>query len=72
MAARIPRRSSGLTHLDAQSRPTMVDVGAKPITHRIAEAEARLRLPDTVALALRRSGHRTRKGPCSIPPSWRA
>lgn len=41
----------------------MVDVGAKAVTHRIAEAEARVRLPAAVARALRRSGHRTRKGP---------
>jgi cyclic pyranopterin monophosphate synthase len=52
-----------LTHLDARARPTMVDVGAKPITHRIAEAEARVRLPALVARALRRTGHRTKKGP---------
>jgi cyclic pyranopterin monophosphate synthase len=56
-------RSSRLTHLDARSRPTMVDVGAKAVTHRIAEAEARVRLPAAVARALRRSGHRTKKGP---------
>ncbi|HEX2789369.1 MAG TPA: cyclic pyranopterin monophosphate synthase MoaC [Steroidobacteraceae bacterium] len=61
----MPRRTrnSGLTHLDARSRPTMVDVGAKAITHRIAEAEARIRLPAAVARALKRSGHRTKKGP---------
>ena len=41
----------------------MVDVGAKSVTHRIAEAEARVRLPAAVARALRRSGHRTKKGP---------
>ena len=41
----------------------MVDVGAKAVTHRIAEAEARVRLPAAVARALRRSGHRTKKGP---------
>jgi len=41
----------------------MVDVGAKAVTHRIAEAEARIRLPAAVARALRRSGHRTKKGP---------
>jgi cyclic pyranopterin monophosphate synthase len=52
-----------LTHLDARSRPTMVDVGAKAVTHRIAEAEARVRLPAPVAKALRRTGHRTKKGP---------
>ena len=61
----MPRRTRNarLTHLDARSRPTMVNVGAKPITHRIAEAEARVRLPAAVARALRRSGHRTKKGP---------
>src|SRR6202140_6002312 len=61
----MPRRirDPRLTHLDARSRPAMVDVGAKPTTHRIAEAEARVRLPVAVARALRRSGHRTKKGP---------
>jgi cyclic pyranopterin monophosphate synthase len=61
----MPRRTrnAGLSHLDARSRPTMVDVGAKAVTHRIAEAEARVRLPAVVARALRRSGHRTKKGP---------
>lgn len=52
-----------LTHLDAANRPTMVDVGEKSITERAATAEARLRLPRAVAQALRRTGHRTRKGP---------
>jgi cyclic pyranopterin monophosphate synthase len=52
-----------LTHLDSNNRPTMVDVGAKEVTHRIAVAEARVRLPRAVAAALRKSGHRTRKGP---------
>jgi cyclic pyranopterin phosphate synthase len=41
----------------------MVDVGAKSITHRVAEAEARVILPRPVAEALRASGHRTKKGP---------
>src|ERR1700722_12220453 len=61
----MPRRArkARLTHLDARSRPTMVDVGAKAVTHRIAEAEARVRVPPAVARALRRSGHRTKKGP---------
>jgi cyclic pyranopterin phosphate synthase len=52
-----------LTHLDAANRPTMVDVGDKAVTHRVATAEARLRMPRAVAEALRESGHRTRKGP---------
>ena len=41
----------------------MVDVGAKEVTHRVAVAEARIRLPRTVARALAESGHRTGKGP---------
>ncbi|HWW32359.1 MAG TPA: cyclic pyranopterin monophosphate synthase MoaC [Steroidobacteraceae bacterium] len=52
-----------LSHLDARDRPAMVDVGAKEVTHRTAEAEARVRLPAAVARALRASGHRTSKGP---------
>jgi cyclic pyranopterin monophosphate synthase len=54
---------SGLSHLDARNRPTMVDVGAKEVTHRMASAEARVRLPRNVGIALRRTGHRTKKGP---------
>ena len=66
MAARNSTRSgspSRLTHLDAANRPTMVDVGDKPVTRREAIAEARVRLPAAVARALAASGHRTRKGP---------
>ncbi|MGH8289475.1 MAG: cyclic pyranopterin monophosphate synthase MoaC [Steroidobacteraceae bacterium] len=54
---------TGLSHLDSHDRPTMVDVGSKEVTHREAIAEARIRLPRKVAEALRKSGHRTRKGP---------
>src|ERR1700755_2868877 len=53
----------GLTHLDSDNRPSMVDVGGKEATHRVAVAEARLKLPPNVAEALRESGHRTKKGP---------
>jgi cyclic pyranopterin phosphate synthase len=56
-------RRARLTHLDARDRPTMVDVGAKAVTARTAEAEARIRVPPAVARALRASGHRTKKGP---------
>jgi cyclic pyranopterin phosphate synthase len=56
-------RRPRLSHLDARDRPAMVDVGAKEVTHRTAEAEARIRLPPAVARALRASGHRTKKGP---------
>ena len=52
-----------LTHVNARRQPSMVDVGAKDVTHRVAVAEARVRLPRSVARALRASGHRTSKGP---------
>jgi cyclic pyranopterin monophosphate synthase len=52
-----------LTHLDESNRPTMVDVSGKDVTQRVATAEARVRFPKNVAAALRKSGHRTKKGP---------
>jgi cyclic pyranopterin phosphate synthase len=55
--------SSRLTHLDSANRPTMVDVSGKEVTQRVAVAEATVRLPENVAEELRRTGHRTRKGP---------
>jgi len=55
--------TTALTHLDKRNRPTMVDVSAKDVTHRVATAEARVRFPRNVADALRKSGHRTKKGP---------
>ena len=57
------RKTSTLTHLDAANRPTMVDVGAKVATLREASAEAMVKLPPAVARELRRTGHRTKKGP---------
>ncbi len=51
------------THLDANSNPTMVDVGDKAATKRSATAEARVRFPPAVAAALRESGLRSPKGP---------
>ena len=56
-------RGHGLTHLDRDNRPAMVDVGGKQATDRVAVAEARVKLPPNVARALRASGHRTKKGP---------
>jgi cyclic pyranopterin phosphate synthase len=57
------RSNAGLTHLDAARRPTMVDVSDKVVTRRSATAEARIKLPNSVARALAVTGHRTRKGP---------
>ncbi|MFT3904682.1 MAG: cyclic pyranopterin monophosphate synthase MoaC [Steroidobacteraceae bacterium] len=54
---------SRFTHLDAARRPSMVAVGAKAVTQRVAEAEALVRLPPAVARELARTGHRSSKGP---------
>lgn len=52
-----------LTHVDAQGRPTMVDVSGKAVTLRTAVAESRVRFPAPVARALRDAGFATKKGP---------
>ncbi|MFG0612537.1 cyclic pyranopterin monophosphate synthase MoaC [Delftia sp. WSY_14] len=42
---------SSLTHFDAQGQAHMVDVGAKPATHRIAVAEGSITMqPETLAI----------------------
>jgi cyclic pyranopterin monophosphate synthase len=51
------------SHLDAERRPTMVDVSGKSVTKRTAVAEARVEFPPAVAAALRESGLRSSKGP---------
>jgi cyclic pyranopterin phosphate synthase len=51
------------SHVDDRSLPSMVDVGGKPVTHRTATAEARVRFPAEVASALRDAGFATSKGP---------
>lgn len=51
------------THLDADQRPSMVDVSDKIATARTATAEARVQFPSAVAAALRESGLRSAKGP---------
>jgi cyclic pyranopterin monophosphate synthase len=51
------------THLDAERRPTMVDVGGKAVVKRTAVAEAKVLFPPAVAAALRESGLHSSKGP---------
>jgi len=51
------------THLDADQRPTMVDVSGKTATRRSATAEAHVKFPAAVAAALRDQGLRSAKGP---------
>jgi len=53
----------GLTHVGADDRPRMVDVGAKQPTARMAVAVATLRFPANVLRALRARGMRSKKGP---------
>lgn len=45
--------SSPLSHLDAEARPRMVNVGGKTATQRLAHAQARVRFPPEVAAQLR-------------------
>jgi len=52
-----------LSHVDADGRPRMVDVGAKMPTQREATAEARVLFPAGVAKTLRAEGLRSKKGP---------
>ncbi len=54
---------TGLSHLDAERRPTMVDVSDKTACKRTAVAEARVRFPSAVTAALRDGGMRSPKGP---------
>jgi cyclic pyranopterin monophosphate synthase len=51
------------SHLNAEQRPTMVDVGEKTTSKRTAQEEARVRFPSEVAAALRDNGLRSPKGP---------
>ncbi|MEO7414074.1 MAG: cyclic pyranopterin monophosphate synthase MoaC [Opitutaceae bacterium] len=51
------------THLDAQNRPAMVNVGDKPVTKRTAHAVAVVALPTPLAALLRDGEIATKKGP---------
>lgn len=61
MATRKSARD-GLTHVDPQGRPAMVDVSDKVATAREALAECRVRFPAGVAASLRAQGMATAKG----------
>jgi cyclic pyranopterin phosphate synthase len=51
------------SHLDAQNRPAMVNVGDKPVTKRTAHAVAIVSLPAELATLLRDGEITTKKGP---------
>lgn len=51
------------SHLDAQNRPAMVNVGEKAVTRRTAHAVALVTLPPELAALLRDGDIATKKGP---------
>lgn len=51
------------SHLDAQNRPAMVNVGGKAVTKRTAHAVAVVTLPEALAALLRDGEIATKKGP---------
>jgi cyclic pyranopterin phosphate synthase len=51
------------SHLDAQNRPAMVNVGEKPVTRRTAHAIAVVTLPNELAGLLKDGDIATKKGP---------
>ena len=54
---------SKLSHIDAQNRPTMVDVSEKVATERTAHARSRVRLPAGIAAHIEGDEIETKKGP---------
>ncbi len=55
--------SKTLTHVSADGKPSMVDVGDKQVTRRRASAQSRVVLPQTVLDALTGDEIQTKKGP---------
>ena len=51
-----------LSHVDDEQQPRMVDVGAKAVTRRTAQARARVMFPADVARRLHDAGYVTPKG----------
>lgn len=49
---------SDFTHFDASGQAHMVDVGAKPTTHRVAVAEGRIFMQPDTAARIRAGDHR--------------
>lgn len=55
--------SKTFTHLDAAGNPSMVDVGAKPVTRRTATARCTVLLDDEILAHFENDDIRTKKGP---------
>ena len=56
------KKRAVLTHLDSDGRPSMVDVSAKAVTARAAQAECRVKFPPAIAAQLRDNGLKSAKG----------
>ncbi|RMH14699.1 MAG: cyclic pyranopterin monophosphate synthase MoaC [Gemmatimonadetes bacterium] len=56
MSDETPRDPGGLTHLDAEGRPRMVDVSDKAVTHRLAVAEGHITMASETLDAILRGG----------------
>jgi len=55
-------KEEGLTHIDTDGRPAMVDVGEKAVTRRTATAQSIVYLPDEVLAQLVDGDLQTKKG----------
>lgn len=55
--------SQGFTHIDSAGHPSMVDVGDKPITKRIAKARSIVVLDEEIMATLNNEEIHTKKGP---------
>ncbi|MBO9617691.1 MAG: cyclic pyranopterin monophosphate synthase MoaC [Niabella sp.] len=53
---------SGLTHLNKDNQPTIVDISGKKISYRKAMAQAIIALPEPVFLMLQKEDFTTKKG----------
>jgi len=51
-----------LSHLDSKGNPTMVNVGEKPVTHRLARARAVVELGEEILSRLQQGELQTKKG----------
>ncbi|MFN8429562.1 MAG: cyclic pyranopterin monophosphate synthase MoaC [Spirosomataceae bacterium] len=54
---------SSFTHLDDSGNPSMVDVGSKAVTHRVAQARSVVELSDEIMAHFQNDDIKTKKGP---------
>ncbi len=57
------RMAENFTHIDAAGNPSMVDVGGKAITHRLAKAMSIVVLDETILAHFENGDVHTKKGP---------